>query len=110
MHSDPDVDAESDLGTLLQTQVLNALDEVYYLLSPSGELIEWNESVVEVTGYSHGEIEEMSAMEFFGETDRERVAEAIATLVTEFGGAVWVADNEPRGARFVVELPRLVRD
>ncbi|WP_435360782.1 PAS domain-containing sensor histidine kinase [Haloarchaeobius sp. DFWS5] len=30
-------------------------------------------------------------------------------IVTEFGGSVWVEDNDPRGAVFVVELPRADR-
>jgi signal transduction histidine kinase len=29
----------------------------------------------------------------------------VKTLVTRYGGDVWVEDNEPRGAVFVVELP-----
>jgi PAS domain S-box-containing protein len=29
----------------------------------------------------------------------------VGTLVTRYGGDVWVEDNEPRGAVFVVELP-----
>jgi len=29
----------------------------------------------------------------------------VETLVTEFGGRVWVDDNEPTGAVFTVELP-----
>ncbi|CAI50439.1 sensor box histidine kinase [Natronomonas pharaonis DSM 2160] len=30
----------------------------------------------------------------------------VETLVERYGGAVWVEDNEPRGAVFVVELPK----
>jgi len=29
----------------------------------------------------------------------------VDTLVTEYGGEIWVEDNEPRGAVFVVQLP-----
>ncbi|SDZ87118.1 PAS domain S-box-containing protein [Haloplanus vescus] len=31
----------------------------------------------------------------------------VDTLVTQYGGEVWVEDNEPTGAVFVVELPRV---
>jgi len=31
----------------------------------------------------------------------------VETLVDRYGGAVWIEDNEPRGAVFVVELPRV---
>jgi signal transduction histidine kinase len=30
----------------------------------------------------------------------------VYTLVTGYGGDVWIEDAEPRGTRFVVELPR----
>ncbi|PHQ39389.1 PAS domain-containing sensor histidine kinase [Halorubrum persicum] len=30
----------------------------------------------------------------------------VDTLVTEYGGEIWVEDNEPTGAVFVIELPR----
>jgi signal transduction histidine kinase len=29
----------------------------------------------------------------------------VQTLVAQYGGQVWVEDNEPKGAVFVVELP-----
>ncbi|HXH84047.1 MAG TPA: ATP-binding protein, partial [Candidatus Tectomicrobia bacterium] len=29
----------------------------------------------------------------------------VADIATEHGGTVWVEDNEPRGSRFVIELP-----
>lgn len=31
----------------------------------------------------------------------------VETLVTEFGGDIWIEDNEPTGAIFCVELPRV---
>ncbi|MFC6990216.1 sensor histidine kinase [Haloplanus sp. GCM10025708] len=31
----------------------------------------------------------------------------VRTLITRYGGEVWVEDNEPRGSVFVVELPRV---
>jgi PAS domain S-box-containing protein len=101
MYSDPDIDAGSDLGTLLQTQVLDSLDEVYYLLSPGGKLVEWNESVPEVTGYSHEEIEEMSAVEFFDKQDRERVAESIATVITDGRQVTIEADFLTKDGRYL---------
>jgi len=26
-------------------------------------------------------------------------------IVTEHGGTIWIEDNEPRGTRFVIEVP-----
>ena len=34
----------------------------------------------------------------------------VQTLVEQYGGAVWVEDNEPSGAVFAVELPRAVEE
>ncbi|ESS09023.1 MAG: histidine kinase-, DNA gyrase B-, and HSP90-like ATPase [uncultured archaeon A07HN63] len=30
----------------------------------------------------------------------------VATLVTSYGGEVWIEDNDPEGAVFLVELPK----
>ncbi|PSQ05289.1 hypothetical protein BRC92_02370 [Halobacteriales archaeon QS_4_69_31] len=76
------------------------LDEVYYYLAPDGRLPQWNDRVPEVTGYTHGETEEMSATEFFGPEDRDEVASAVATAVTE------KRQVTVEGAVFAVELPK----
>jgi PAS domain S-box-containing protein len=88
------------LGNVLQEQVLDSLDEVYYLLSPEGTLIEWNESVADVTGYSHEEIEGMSAIDFFDARDGERVAESIATVITEGQQVTVEADFLTKDGRY----------
>jgi PAS domain S-box-containing protein len=59
--------------------VLNAVDDVFYILDENGDLARWNESLPEVTGYADAEIESMHALEFFGDDDddRQRIADAI---------------------------------
>lgn len=64
-------------------RILDLLDEVYYYLGSSGELLQWNERLPEVTGYGHEEIEGMFATEFFVGADRSRIREAISTVVSE---------------------------
>jgi PAS domain S-box-containing protein len=58
--------------------VLDAIDDVFYVLDESGELRRWNESLTEVTGYPDEEIESMHALEFFDGSDRDEIAEAIS--------------------------------
>ncbi|WP_226482853.1 PAS domain-containing sensor histidine kinase [Natrinema amylolyticum] len=57
--------------------ILDAVDDVFYLLDENGDLQRWNESLSDVTGFSEGEIGSMNALEFFGEPERETIAAAI---------------------------------
>ncbi|WP_168216057.1 PAS domain-containing protein [Halorussus marinus] len=57
--------------------VLDAIDDVFYILDESGQFRQWNDSVPAVTGYRDEEIASMSPLEFFDESDRARVAAAI---------------------------------
>lgn len=58
--------------------LLDAIDDVFYILDEDGNLSRWNESLPAVTGYSHEEIDDMNALEFFEPKDRDTVAAAIA--------------------------------
>ncbi|MDS0476922.1 PAS domain S-box protein [Natrinema sp. 1APR25-10V2] len=58
-------------------KILDAIDDVFYLLDEDGDLQRWNESLSAVTGFSSTEIESMHALEFFGEADQETIAAAI---------------------------------
>ncbi len=58
--------------------VLDAVDDVFYLLDESGAIQRWNESILDVTGYSDEEVASMSALEFFEGDDRETIADAVA--------------------------------
>ncbi|ELY65708.1 PAS domain S-box protein [Natrinema versiforme] len=57
--------------------VLDALDDVFYILDTDGEVQRWNESLAAVTGYADDEIAEMQAVDFFDEADRSRIATAV---------------------------------
>ncbi|RKD88934.1 PAS domain S-box protein [Halopiger aswanensis] len=58
--------------------VLNAVDDLFYLIDADGNLQRWNESVNDVTGNSDAEIESMTALDFFDEEHAEQVAATIA--------------------------------
>ncbi|WP_290819078.1 PAS domain S-box protein, partial [Halovivax sp.] len=57
--------------------VLNAVDDVFYVLDADGTLHRWNDSLCEVTGYEDPEIASMHALEFFDEKDQGQIADAI---------------------------------
>jgi PAS domain S-box-containing protein len=80
--------------------MLDAIDDILYVLAGDGTVKRWNESLCEVTGYSDEEISSMGAVEFFDEGDQEMIAEAIASgfetestqveaqLLTKDGGCI----------------------
>uniref|UniRef100_A0A7D5K4F1 PAS domain S-box protein n=1 Tax=Natrinema halophilum TaxID=1699371 RepID=A0A7D5K4F1_9EURY len=57
--------------------VLTAIHDVFYVLETDGTLHCWNDSLCEVTGYEDSEITSMPVLEFFDESDHDRVADAI---------------------------------
>ncbi|WP_455449108.1 PAS domain S-box protein [Natrinema thermotolerans] len=63
--------------------MLDAVDDVVYLLEEDGDLRRWNETLVDVTGYSDAEIAEMNALDFFDAENegpiRESMQEAFET-------------------------------
>ncbi|WP_265111047.1 PAS domain S-box protein [Halosolutus halophilus] len=59
-------------------RILDAIDDMFYVLDADGTIQRWNESVCEVTGYSDREIASMQALEAFDEDDQETIADAIA--------------------------------
>jgi PAS domain S-box-containing protein len=60
-------------------QIVNAIDDVFYVIGEDGRQRRWNESLPEVTGYSKDELESMHALEFFDERYHDRIREAIET-------------------------------
>ncbi|MFB6141368.1 MAG: PAS domain S-box protein [Halosimplex sp.] len=61
-------------------EVIDAIDDVFYVLDEDGALERWNETLCEVTGYADAEIEDMHATDFFVEDDREAVRRGIANI------------------------------
>jgi PAS domain S-box-containing protein len=62
---------------------MNALQDIFYVIDPGGELVRWNETLVERSGYDESEVEERDVEEFFVEEDVGRVSESIATAFVE---------------------------
>lgn len=64
-------------------QALNTLDDPFYVVGTDGGMRRWNDRLKDVTGYDDEQIAEMDAVEFFPDSHRERIADAIeTTLIT----------------------------
>jgi len=61
--------------------MLDAVDDVVYLLDEDGEVRRWNESLCETTGYADTEIEPLHALDFFDKTDHDRIMTAIEEVL-----------------------------
>ena len=72
---------EADRREQFTDDLLAAVDDVFYVLDREGNLRRWNESLVDVTGYDDDEIAEMHALDFFPESQRESIADAIDEAV-----------------------------
>ena len=72
-------------------QALDALNHLFYVLNTDGTLRRWNSRVIEITGYTDGELADMDAIELFSENDRETIAGAIETTLAD-GQATGEAD------------------
>jgi PAS domain S-box-containing protein len=57
--------------------VLDAIDDVFYILDESGDLRRYNDSLSEVTGYRPEEINSMHTLDFFDEESHEEILKGI---------------------------------
>lgn len=62
--------------------VIDAIDDVFYVIDEDGESHLWNETLEEITGYSHGEIDEMQPMDLIPEDQHEFVPGLMETLAS----------------------------
>lgn len=72
-------------------QSLDALQDMFYAVTESGELVRWNERVSAVSGYTDKELEGMDATGLFVEEHLDRVTESIREVM-ETGSSVVQAD------------------
>ncbi|ELY58933.1 PAS domain-containing protein [Natronolimnohabitans innermongolicus] len=75
--------------------ILDAVDDIFYVVDAEGTFRRWNETMEDVTGYAGAEIESMSPADFFAGDDRKRIGDAIAE-VFETGQAHVEADVRTR--------------
>lgn len=63
--------------------IINALSDIFYAFDKSGKMLEWNEEVVRVSGYSNEEIGNSNALDYFVEEDKKAVLEGINRVFKE---------------------------
>jgi PAS domain S-box-containing protein len=76
--------------------ILDAVDDVFYVLDEDGYLERWNDTHVQMTGYSDEEIASMHATDFFAPEDRAAIEAAI--------------EEVHESGQVVVEAPYLTKD
>jgi PAS domain S-box-containing protein len=64
-------------------QALDALDDLFYVFDTGGEIRRWNEQVPEVTGYAESDLVDMDALDFVPKDEREAIADAIDTCLSD---------------------------
>ena len=57
--------------------VLDSIDDVFYVMNEAGALNRWNESLSDVTGYPDEEISSMAVADFFEDGDRDAAMAAV---------------------------------
>jgi PAS domain S-box-containing protein len=87
---------------------LDTLPDIFYVISPEGEFLRWNDELPAVTGYTNTEIEQMNVLDFFEGEDIGHVqafieevvetetAKIEADLITKDGAAIPYASHAHR--------------
>ena len=57
--------------------ILDAIEDVFYVVDENGSLKRWNRSLPEVSGYPDEEISSMTAADFFADADRDAAMAAV---------------------------------
>jgi PAS domain S-box-containing protein len=84
--------------------VLNSIDDLFYVVDREGHFQRWNETIPSITGYSDDEIEAMGPLGLVVEEDRERVVESIGETVKTGSGRVEASIRTKRGDRVPMEF------
>ena len=74
--------------------VLDSLPGLFYLFDDQGRFLRWNKNLETVSGYSNEEIAHLSPLDFFGEPDKEIVANRIRE--------VFLTGEDKRRSRFLI--------
>lgn len=62
---------------------LDAQPDLFYVFTPDGQILRWNDRFADVTGYTDEEIASMHPAEFVEPDDAQRVVDAMERVVTE---------------------------
>jgi PAS domain S-box-containing protein len=63
-------------------RLLDAIDDLFFVIDEEAQLQRWNDRFLEVTGYTDAEMEHRTAFDFVPEDERDRLAATIASGFT----------------------------
>lgn len=72
---------EENPGRPFTDKALDALDEVFFVFTATGKMVQWNRRVNEVTGYTDEEIARMRTVDFFSDEDASLIRRRIRDVV-----------------------------
>ncbi|QLG48783.1 PAS domain S-box protein [Natrinema halophilum] len=75
-----DREAQLERYRVYTDDILNSVDDMFYVVDEAGNFQRWNQTLNAVTGYSDAEIESMHPIEFVAEEDREQLATGISEI------------------------------
>ncbi|WP_418285075.1 PAS domain-containing sensor histidine kinase [Halorubrum sp. DTA46] len=85
-------------------EVLNTIDDLFYVVDGEGRFRQWNKGIRSITGYSDDEIETMDPLDFIVEEDRERVADNMAKTLETGDRRVEAPIRTKRGEQVPMEF------
>ena len=86
---------------LLSTGI-DELEDIFYIFSPEGEFLEWNEQLPKITGYSDDELESKEPTELFSGDDQDAVEDIIQKVLDQRTRSAVQAKLETKGGK---EIP-----
>jgi rsbT co-antagonist protein RsbR len=81
---------------------IDELEDIFYIFTPDGDFIEWNEQLPAITGYIDEELDSMEPTELFSGDDQEAITEAIQTVTMQRTRTTVQAALETKGG---TEIP-----
>jgi two-component system, sensor histidine kinase and response regulator len=64
-------------------RIIDGLPGIFYVIDEHGQILRWNNSFEDVSGYSAEEISRMSVLDLFKETDKRLIAERMQQVFSE---------------------------
>jgi len=101
------------MDTTLLSTAIDELDDMFYIFSPEGEFLEWNEQLPSITGYTDEELDSMEPQELFSGDDQEALESAIETVIKDQRRTAVQATVETKGGKgipFELSAAPLERD
>ena len=78
---------------------IQSLPGAFFMFDIAGNMMRWNESFAEKTGYTEGDMQQKRALDFIAAKDRVAVADAIRRIFETGGEAVIEADIRSKSGR-----------